>query len=66
MVLWRMGRWRDPLRDLYQLMTRVVGDTAVVLSALFVEELSSCVGRSALEGCTGGGSDEVVIIPSLW
>ena len=46
-------------------MMRVVGDTAVVLTALFVEELFFCVGRSELEGCTGGGSDEVVIIPRL-
>ena len=32
---------------------------------LFGEELSSCVGRSEVEGCTGDGSGEVVISPSL-
>ncbi len=30
-----------------------------------MEELSYCVGRSEVERCTGGGSDEVVISPSL-
>ncbi len=69
MVLWRMGRWRDPLRGPVPASDegggRHSGSTTVVLSALFVEELSSCVGRSEVERCTGGGSDEVVISPSL-